>query len=556
MSKRSLNVGVVGLGNMGIPIARNLAFKARSAIYLQLHSRDPKKLKMVSEAISADGATCALRLHHRYRTVTKWCDVVMLALANRRAAARVLLEDEEALIPSARPGQIIVDHTTVDVELSRTCGIEAEKRGAFFLDAPMSGSPRAVFNNQLVLMVGGPAEYYQRLLPIFRMYADHIHHMGNHGSGTATKLISQALVASHNAAAAEAMTMANRLGIEDHRRLVQVLDASWGSSTMLRRNAGPMQDAIRSPDAVPPTSHASIDHLLEDLSLLDDSLPEPQSHFPSSHSAHPPSNHLPSSLSSSIMDEDGKERFPVLDASLRMLGIAQETGMGSRDLSAVVHFIQAAASMERKGGVAEERGGAAAGAARRGASASFLDGRHGTQPSPDYSRTPTRERLGVEDEGDYPHPEAGNEPLGEKEEGKKELLPSRQHHYYEGGGGGPGSPSANNRNSRNGKDGGGEGYRRSSPQDHRREEDNPGRPEEDAEIKTRSTGKKDEREENFLKWNPAASHGLSDSSSAFEDGKKRGRGDMEGNPIFFSLLASFGTYIYPLLCVFSCQLLV
>lgn len=332
---------------MGIPIARNLAFKARSAMYLQLHSRDSKKLKMVSEAISTDGATCAMRLHHRYRTMTKWCDIILLTLANRRAAARVLLEDEEALIPCARPGQIIVDHTTVDVALSRTCGIEAEKRGAIFLDAPMSGSPRAVFNNQLVLMIGGPAEYYQRLLPIFRLYADHIHHMGNHGSGTATKLVSQALVASHNAAAAEAMTMANRLGIEDHRRLVQVLDASWGSSTMLRRNAGTMQDAIRSPDAVPPTSHASIDHLLEDLSLLDDSLPEPDVHKRS-----PPLRHAGKALpslhaSSSIVDEDGKERFPVLDASLRMLGAAQETGMGSRDLSAVVHFIQAAAVMEQ-----------------------------------------------------------------------------------------------------------------------------------------------------------------------------------------------------------------
>lgn len=324
---------------MGIPIARNLAFKARSAMYLQLHSRDPRKLRMVSDAISTDGATCAMRLHHRYSTMTKWCDVLLLTLSNRQAAARVLLEDEEALIPCARPGQIIVDHTTVDVELSRRCGIEAEKRGAFFLDAPMSGSPRAVFNNQLVLMVGGAAEHYQRLLPIFRLYADNIHHMGHHGSGTATKLVAQALVASHNAAAAEAMIMANRLGIEDHRRLVQVLDASWGSSTMLRRNAGAMQDAIRSPDAVPPTSHASIDHLLEDLSLLDESLPEPDAHS-LSHSSH--------QHASSAVDNDGKERFPVLDASLRMLGAAQETGMGSRDLSAVVHFIQAAAAMERE----------------------------------------------------------------------------------------------------------------------------------------------------------------------------------------------------------------
>eukprot|EP00796_Vickermania_ingenoplastis_P003813 gene3813-2699_t len=335
LAKRSLNVGVVGMGNMGIPIARNLAFKARSAMYLQLHSRSFNKVRQVSEAISTDGATCAMRLHNRYSTMTKWCDVMILALANRDAAAHALLEDEEALLPNARPGQIIVDHTTVDMDFSRHCAEVAEQRGAFFLDAPMSGSPRAVFNNQLVLMVGGPAEYYQRLLPIFRLYADHIHHMGESGSGTATKLVSQALVASHNAAAAEAMTMANRLGIEDHRALVKVLDASWGSSTMLRRNAGAMQDAIRSPDKVPPTSHLSVDHLLGDLELLDDSLP-------------PPPPIAGSSSLEDVVDEDGRERFPVLDASLRMLGAARETGMGSRDLSTVVHFIHAAAEMERQ----------------------------------------------------------------------------------------------------------------------------------------------------------------------------------------------------------------
>lgn len=250
--KRSLNVGVAGMGNMGIAIVRNLAFKARSAMYIQIHSRTLSKARKVCDDLGVDGATCAMRIHDRYRTLTKWCDVILLTLANRSAARHVLLEDAEALLPHARPGQIIVDHTTVDVELSRECAHVAQSRGAVFLDVPMSGSPRAAFNGQLVLMAGGPRDSFQRMLPIFRLYADTIHHMGECGSGSATKLLSQALVAAHNAAAAEAMTIANRLGIEDHSKLVQVLDASWGSSTMLRRNAPTMQDLIRSPDKVPP----------------------------------------------------------------------------------------------------------------------------------------------------------------------------------------------------------------------------------------------------------------------------------------------------------------
>lgn len=333
--RRSLNVGVVGLGNMGLPIARNLAFKARSAMYLQLHSRSLAKARQVCDDLSADGATCAMRIHDDYRTMTKWCDVVLLTLPHRSAARRVLLEREDAMIRHAREGQIIVDHTTVDIELSRECASEAARRGAVFLDAPMSGSPRAAFQNQLVLMIGGAGESVQRLLPIFRMYADHIHHMGSSGSGTATKLLSQALVASHNAAAAEAMTMANRLQIEDQQKLVQVLDASWGSSTMLRRNAPLMQDLVRNPDKQPPSSGTSVDNLLEDLSLLSASLPMRR----------------PSHVQRGGGQEEEEERFPVLDASLRMLGAASESGLGDRDMSSVIHYIEAAATMEKEEGL-------------------------------------------------------------------------------------------------------------------------------------------------------------------------------------------------------------
>ncbi|RNF26224.1 dehydrogenase-like protein [Trypanosoma conorhini] len=321
--KRSLNVGVVGMGNMGVPIARNLGFKARSAMYLQIHSRTLSKARRVCDDLSVDGASCAMRIHDRYATMTKWCDVMLLVLADVHAARHALLEDDEALLRNARKGQIIVDHTTVDIETSRECAYEAERRGAYFLDAPMSGSPRACFNGQLVLMVGGHAESFQKMLPIFHMYADNVHHMGASGSGSATKMITQALVASHNAAAAEALLMAHRLGVEDQNKLVQVLDASWGSSTMLRRNAALLQDLVRNPDKAPPTSTASVDRLLEDLALLDASLPK----------------RTPTAAAAEGAEVD--EPFPVLDTALRSLAAASDAGMGDRDIAAVVHYVQA-----------------------------------------------------------------------------------------------------------------------------------------------------------------------------------------------------------------------
>ncbi|KPA79544.1 putative mitochondrial dehydrogenase-like protein [Leptomonas pyrrhocoris] len=372
--KRSLNVGVVGMGNMGIPITRNLAFKARSAMYLQVHSRSVAKARKVCDDMSADGATCAMRIHDRYSTVTKWCDIILLTLAHREASRKVLLEDDEALITHARPGQILVDHTTVDIELSRECAFEAERRGATFLDAPMSGSPKAAFNNQLVLMIGGPAEQVQRVSPIFRMYADNIHHMGQSGSGTAAKLLSQALVASHNAAAAEAMTIANRLGIEDYQTLLQVLDASWGSSTMLRRNAPIMQDLVRNPEKLAPSSGATVDSLLSDLALLDASLPA-----------------VEGGRGGAPKQQEEEEHFPVLDASLRMLGAAAASGLGDRDMSTVIHYIQAAAAME-----SEEEGVGPAAVPRALSTEAFQERRSGAASSSSSTSTSSDQSTGVE----------------------------------------------------------------------------------------------------------------------------------------------------------------
>lgn len=330
--KRSLNVGVVGMGKMGVSITRNLAFKARSAMYLQLHSRTLSKARKVSDDMSVDGATCAMRLHDKYSTMTKWCDIVFITLKNVEASRHVLLEHPDAMVRNARKGQIIVDHTTVDVETSRECAYEAKKRGAFFLDVPMSGSPKAAFNGQLTLMAGGDAEGYQRCLPIFRMYADNVHHMGNAGSGSAAKAISQALVAIHNTAAAEAIKMANVLGVDDYQKLIQVLDASWGASTMLRRNAPTMQDLIRNPERVPPSSSASVEALLDDLTLL-----SPPTYEDSSGTA--------VSRGSGIDFSD----YPLLSSSMSVLEAAANGGVGECDMSSVIHFLDAAKSAHRAG---------------------------------------------------------------------------------------------------------------------------------------------------------------------------------------------------------------
>jgi 3-hydroxyisobutyrate dehydrogenase-like beta-hydroxyacid dehydrogenase len=333
--KRSLNVGVVGLGRMGVPIVRNIAFKSRSSMYLQLHSRSLTRATEVCDAMAKDGAQCAMRIHSKYATITKWCDVVITCLADGDAARSVLLDRSDALLRNARQGQIFIDHTTLDVATAKACGEMARSRGAFYLDAPISGSPEAAFNAQLTVMLGGEEEAFTKVLGMMRLYAENVHRMGAVGTGSATKSVCQGLVAMHTVAAAEALTMAHTLGIEDKSKLFSVLDSSWGSSTMLRRNAPMMQKLVRNPEMIPTRGVTTVDSLLADINLL------------------------PASPDQAL---------PLFETSKAILARTSIAGIGDRDVASVVHFLDSASVDVPLGG----GGGApAAGATGAAAAAAF-----------------------------------------------------------------------------------------------------------------------------------------------------------------------------------------
>jgi 3-hydroxyisobutyrate dehydrogenase-like beta-hydroxyacid dehydrogenase len=332
MIKRSLNVGVVGLGKMGVPIARNLAFRSRTALYLQLYARDRAHVAQVSDDIARDGAQCAIRLHHQLATVTKWCDVVVTCLKDGDALSDVMLARDDALLRHARAGQIFIDHTTVDVNLARRCAAAAERRGAFYLDCPVSGSPQLAQAGELTAMCGGPQQAFGKVLALLRLYCENAELIGPSGSGAAAKLVCQSLVAMHAVAAAEAMTIAEGLGIEQRAKLFAVLDASWGASTMLRRNAPLMERLIRNPELVPDApASTSVDRVLDDITLI------------------------------GRATQLRPEALPVFAKAHNILWRASSGGVGDRDISGVVHFL------ESDGAADPLAGSAAATAAANGA---------------------------------------------------------------------------------------------------------------------------------------------------------------------------------------------
>eukprot|EP00760_Papus_ankaliazontas_P018946 PhM_4_TR17782/c0_g1_i1/m.103777/K00020/mmsB, HIBADH; 3-hydroxyisobutyrate dehydrogenase len=307
--KKSLNVAVVGLGPMGAILARNIAFKARSAIYLQLYSSIAARSRELSDTLWKDGAQCSMRLHTRRDTVAKWSDVIIVSLGNADACREVYLDTSDGLLSHIREGQIIVDHTTLDYDSTREFHEIATQRGAKYIDAPMSGNVTAARNGSLTIMAGGDESAFLKVLPLLRLYGESIQHMGDPGAGTAAKMICQQLVAIHTVAAAEAMTLAHNLGIDNHKKLISALDASWGSSTMLRRNAPLAERMLRNPQEAPPDSRNTIFSLVRDLDRV----------------------------------AEANSALPLTSLAHDVLRKAEAAGAGSADMAAAVHYLDAAA---------------------------------------------------------------------------------------------------------------------------------------------------------------------------------------------------------------------
>ena len=240
-----MSVGFVGLGNMGQGMADNLLEKGAD---LTVFTRTPSKIEAMIDR-GAAGATSVADL-------TRMVDVVLVCLPDVKTS-RDLLLGEDGVFATCRPGQVVVDHSTVDIATSRACAESAEAKGAHFLDAPISGGPGGAADGTLSIMVGGNVDAFETAHEFFNKMGANVKLMGASGAGTAMKLINQLLVGVHTVAAAEAFALANSAGV-DIQTAADLLAVSWGGSTMVERSA-PITAAREFPDSAAPVRNLDKD---------------------------------------------------------------------------------------------------------------------------------------------------------------------------------------------------------------------------------------------------------------------------------------------------------
>jgi 3-hydroxyisobutyrate dehydrogenase-like beta-hydroxyacid dehydrogenase len=221
-------VGFIGTGAMGLPMAHNLL---RAGFPLVVHTRTAAR----AAPLVAAGATVAPSV----AALAAQCDVIASCLNTVEASEAVFL-GPEGVAAHARPGTLWVDHATITPALALRLGAEAEARGAAFLDAPVSGGPEGAAKGTLAIMVGGSAEAFARARPVLEAMGQVVRHLGPVGSGTHAKLVNQLLTFVHGMAAAEAIALAEGLGVE-LGALAEVLRASFGHSRMLDRTLARVQ---------------------------------------------------------------------------------------------------------------------------------------------------------------------------------------------------------------------------------------------------------------------------------------------------------------------------
>ena len=242
-----MEVGFIGIGKMGRPMSERLLAAGFS---VHVHNRSPGAV----DDLVAKGAKAA----RSAREIAGRAEIVLSALPTQESVDEVYSE----LAAAARKGQVYADCSTVSLALSRKCADELRKKGADFLDAPVSGGPGGAQAGTLTVMVGGEQAAFERALPVFRAFGKNIRLCGPTGAGQAVKLVNQLLVGVHTAAIAEAAVFGARLGA-DPQIVLEVLGTSFGGSTMMTRN----MPRFISRDFKPATP---VKLLLKDLGLIHD----------------------------------------------------------------------------------------------------------------------------------------------------------------------------------------------------------------------------------------------------------------------------------------------
>ncbi len=204
-----MKIGFIGLGNMGAPMAVNLARAGHEVTGFDLAAPCPDG---VARAASAPEAA-------------RGAEIVITMLPN----GAILKSVAEEIIPAMDKGAVLLDCSTVEVEAARDAAAACDKAGLGFLDAPVSGGVGGAAGGTLTFMVGGGEAAFATARPLFEIMGQKAVHCGPAGNGQAAKICNNMILGITMIGTCEAFALADKLGL-DRQAMFDVVSTSSGYS--------------------------------------------------------------------------------------------------------------------------------------------------------------------------------------------------------------------------------------------------------------------------------------------------------------------------------------
>ncbi len=203
-----MKIAFIGLGNMGAPMALNLARAGHQVTGFDTAAR-PEGLTLADSAPAAAADA----------------DVVITMLPN----GPILRAVADQVIPAMKPGAVLCDCSTVDVYSARAVAQQAQAAGLAALDAPVSGGIGGAQAGTLTFMVGGSDDAFATVRPLFDIMGQKAVHCGDAGAGQAAKICNNMILGVTMIATCEAFALADKLGL-DRQKMFDVVSTSSGYS--------------------------------------------------------------------------------------------------------------------------------------------------------------------------------------------------------------------------------------------------------------------------------------------------------------------------------------
>jgi 3-hydroxyisobutyrate dehydrogenase len=244
-------LAVIGLGSMGLGMATS-TLKAGFAVAGYDISADAMAKFSAAGGRSANSPADAARD----------ADIVVVVVVNA-AQTEAVLFGEGGAAASMRPGSVVVSSATMAPDAARALAARAEDKGLLYLDAPMSGGAARAATGELTMMASGSPAAFAKARPALEAMCAKVYELGDAaGTGAAFKIVNQLLAGVHIAAACEAITFAQRLGLNIDK-VYEVITASAGNSWMFENRV----PHVLAGDYTP---HSAVDIFTKDLGIVSD----------------------------------------------------------------------------------------------------------------------------------------------------------------------------------------------------------------------------------------------------------------------------------------------